>query len=249
MPENDEKNDANEDEKTYAEDAASESKAKVRNKKQHAEESQESKGVDEQEANIEYAKYLEAGVQIGAMVRAPGMSKFIYKTREDGLQLLDLNKIVERIQIAAHMLARYNPENIIVTASRVYAIAPAKKFAEVTGAKAILGRVMPGVFTNPNREDYMEPEIVLISDPRNEKQAVKEASKMNVPVVALADTDNWIKSIDLVVPCNNKGRRSLALVYYSLAKEFLKAKGIIKSDSEFKYSPADFEAKIELKSR
>ncbi|MEM0074670.1 MAG: 30S ribosomal protein S2 [Candidatus Micrarchaeaceae archaeon] len=205
--------------------------------------------VDSQDANLEYAEYLEAGVQIGAMIKAPGMSKFIYKTREDGLHLLDVKTIAERVQIAAKMLARYTPNDIVVTASRVYAIAPAKKFAEITGTKAILGRVMPGIFTNPNRNDYMEPALVLVSDPRNERQAIKEASKINIPVVALADTDNWVKFIDFIIPCNNKGRHSLALIYYLLAREFLKAKGQIKSNSEFKYRRSDFEAKIELKTK
>ncbi|MGC8628635.1 MAG: 30S ribosomal protein S2 [Candidatus Micrarchaeia archaeon] len=216
-------------------------------KRRHAE-AKESRKSDDQESNLEYAEYLEAGVQIGAMIKAPGMSKFIYKTREDGLHLLDLKQIIERIEIAANMLARYNPSDIVVTASRIYAIAPAKKFAEITGTKAVLGRVMPGIFTNPNRPDFMEPAIVLVSDPRNERQAIKEASKINIPIIALADTDNWIKFIDLVVPCNNKGRRSLALVYYLLARSYMKARGLIKSNEEFKYRPSDFEAKIELKS-
>ncbi|MEM3781790.1 MAG: 30S ribosomal protein S2 [Candidatus Micrarchaeaceae archaeon] len=205
--------------------------------------------IEDQDANLEYAEYLESGVQIGAMVKAPGMSKFIYKTREDGLHLLDVKTIAGRVQIAAKMLARYAPEDIVVTASRVYAMAPAKKFAEVTGTKAILGRVMPGIFTNPNRSDYMEPAMVLVSDPRNERQAIKEASKINMPVIALADTDNWIKFVDLVVPCNNKGRHSLALIYYILAREFLKEKGRIRSNAEFKHKRSDFEAKIELKSK
>jgi len=213
---------------------------------------EESRKKEENEntgVSAEFAEYLEAGVQIGAMVKAPGMSKFIYKTREDGLHLLDLKTIVERIKIAAQTLARYEPSSIVITASRVYAIAPVKKFAELTGTTALIGRVMPGVFTNPNRSDYMEPSIVLVSDPRNERQAIKEASKINIPVVALCDTDNWIKFIDLVVPCNNKGRRSLALVYYVLAREFLKAKGAIKSDADFKYKYSDFEAKIEIKAK
>ncbi|MGC8676396.1 MAG: 30S ribosomal protein S2 [Candidatus Micrarchaeia archaeon] len=246
MQEEKEAQDANADTK-QSESAETAQNTKQPKPKRRAEYRQE--GADEQEANMEYAEYLEAGIQIGAMIKAPGMSKYVYKTREDGLHLLDLKNITERIQIAAAMLARYNPEDIVVTASRVYAMAPAKKFAEITGTKAILGRVMPGIFTNPNRSDYMEPAIVLVSDPRNERQAIKEASKINIPVVALADTDNWIKFIDLVVPCNNKGRRSLALVYYLLAREFLKARGAIKSNDEFKYRHADFEAKIELKSK
>jgi len=198
---------------------------------------------------VDQATYLEAGVHIGTKVKTPGMKKFIYKIREDGLYLFDLPEIDRRIRLAAKMLARYDEKEIVVTASRIYAIAAASKFAEITKTRLLQGRIMPGVFTNPNRDDFIEPAIVLVSDTRNEKQAVKEASKTNIPVIALCDTDNWIKFVDLIIPCNNKGRRSLAVVYYLLAREFLKEKGIIKSNDEFNYKISDFEAKVEMKTK
>ncbi len=202
-----------------------------------------------EELLIDQNVYLEAGIHIGTKIKTPGMKKFVYKVREDRLYLLDLNTIDGRIKTAASLLAQYDPKDIVVTASRIYAVAAAEKFAEITGVKVITGRVMPGILTNPNRDDYMEPEVILISDTRNEKQAVKEASETNIPIVALCDTDNWIKFVDLVIPCNNKGRRSLALVYYLLARQFLKEKGLIKSDEEFKYKVSDFEAKMEMKAK
>ena len=193
--------------------------------------------------------YLEAGIQIGTRIRVPGISRFIHKRRDDGIYVLDLPEINARLKHAAKLLSHYDQNAIAVTASRIYAVAPAKKFAEITGVRLISGRVMPGIFTNPNRDDFVEPEIVFISDTRNERQAVKEASKINVPAIALCDTDNWIKFVDLIVPCNNKGKRSLALIYYILAREFLKAKGLLSSDAEFKYKVSDFEAKIELRAK
>jgi small subunit ribosomal protein S2 len=191
--------------------------------------------------------YQEAGVQIGARIRTPGMKRFITKRWKEDLYLLDLDVADDRIRKAAKLLASYDQKDVVATASRIYAIAPARKFAEITGTKTITGRVMPGVFTNPNRKDFIEPEVVLISDTRNERQAVKEASKINVPIIALCDTDNWMKFVDLVIPCNNKGRKSLALVYYLLAREYMKEKGLIKGNAEFTYSISDFEAKIEMK--
>lgn len=193
--------------------------------------------------------YLEAGIHIGTKIRTPGMSRFIFKVREDSLYLLDLATIDMRIRLAAKMLAKYDPKDIVVTASRIYSVSAASKFAEIIGAKMITGRVMPGIFTNPNRKDFMEPEVILISDNRNERQAVKEANKTNIPIVALCDTDNWIKFVDLVIPCNNKGRRSLALIYFLLAREFMKEKGLIKTNEEFEYKISDFEAKMEMKAR
>ena len=198
---------------------------------------------------IDQATYLEAGIHIGTKIKTPGMKRFIYKIREDGLYLLELSVIDKKIKEAAKLLAQYDPKDIIVTASRIYAIASASKFAEITKSKLITGRVVPGIFTNPNRDDFTEPGIVLLSDTRNERQAVKEASTTSIPVVALCDTDNWIKFVDLVVPCNNKGRRSLALVYFLLSREFLKEKGLIKTNEEFNYKISDFEAKVEMKAK
>lgn len=203
----------------------------------------------EEKLLTDQAAYLEAGIHIGTKIKTPGMKKYIYKIREDGLYLLDLNTIDNKILLAAKMLAKYDAKDIVVTSSRIYAISAAQKFCEITKAKLISGRVMPGVFTNPNRPDFTEPGIVLISDTRNERQAVKEASKTNVPIIALCDTDNWIKFIDLVIPCNNKGRRALALIYYLLAREFLKEKGLIKTNEEFDYKISDFEAKVEIKAK
>jgi small subunit ribosomal protein S2 len=201
------------------------------------------------ESLIDQTAYLDAGIHIGTKIKTPGMKQFIYKIREDGLYLLDLNTIDQKIRDSARMLAQYDPKDIVVTASRIYAISAATKFAEITKVKLITGRVVPGIFTNPNRDDFIEPSIVLISDTRNERQAVKEASRTNIPIIALCDTDNWIKFVDLVLPCNNKGRRALALTYYLLAREFMKEKGLIKSNEEFNYKISDFEAKVEMKAK
>ncbi len=191
--------------------------------------------------------YLEAGIHIATKTKSPGMKKFIYKVREDGLYLLDLKTIDNRIRVAASMIARYEAKDVVVTASRIYAIVAAQKFAEIIEANFIKGRVTPGTFTNPNRENFMEPKLIVISDSRNEKQAIKEVSKINMPIIALSDTDNSTKFIDLIIPSNNRGRRSLAFIYYLMAREVLKSRGKIASNQEFSYSISDFEAKMEMK--
>lgn len=191
--------------------------------------------------------YLSAGIHIGTKIKSPGMKRFIYKIRNDGLYRLDVKTIDSRLKIAAAMIARYDPDDIVITASRLYAITAAEKFAEIIKARFIKGRVTPGVFTNPNREDFMEPKVIIISDSRNEKQAVKEASKVNMPIVAISDTDNSTKFVDLIIPANNRGRKSLAFIYYVLSKEVLKARGEIKEDNEFAHSVQDFEAALDEK--
>ena len=201
--------------------------------------------MTEEEFLANQIDYLEAGIHIATKMKSPGMKKFIYRTRDDGLYLLDLKTIDSRIRIASKMIAAYDPKDVVVTASRIYAIVPAQKFAEIAGATFLKGRVTPGIFTNPNRENFMEPKLILISDSRNEKQAIKEASKISMPIIALSDTDNSTKFIDMVLPVNNRGRRSLAFVYYLLAREVLKERGTIKSNDEFKFSVSDFEAKVD----
>ncbi len=202
---------------------------------------------EEQQLLANQNDYLEAGIHIATKMRSPGMKKFVYKVRDDGLYLLDIKTIDARVRVAASMIARYAPKDVVVTASRIYAIAAAERFAELIGAKFMKGRVTPGVFTNPNREDFTEPKLIVISDSRNEKQAVNEASKVNMPIIALSDTDNSTKFIDLVIPCNNRGRKSLAFIYYLMAREVLKNRGEIKADQEFNHSMAEFEAKVEAK--
>ncbi len=195
------------------------------------------------------SEYLEAGIHIATKLKRPGMEKFIYKVRDDGLYLFDLKTIDFRIRIAASMISNYNANDVLVTASRIYAIVAAKKFSEIINAKFIEKRVRPGVFTDPNKEDFVEPKLVIVSDTRNEKQAVKEASTKNIPIIALCDTDNSPKYIDFVIPVNNKGRKALAFTFYLLAREVLKARGDIKSNEEFNYSIHDFEAQLQTEQK
>ncbi len=194
---------------------------------------------------IQQDKYLEAGIYIGTKIKTSDMDPFIYKARKDKLYVLDLKKVDERLRYAAKFLSRYEPSDIVIVASRTYAINSASKFAQVIGCKILAGRFTPGIFTNPGRDNFVEPKLLFACDPKGERQAVREAASMGVPVIALCDADNSTKFIDWIVPCNNKGRRSLALIFYLLAREVQKLRGTIKDDSEFAPKPEDFEASAE----
>jgi small subunit ribosomal protein S2 len=194
---------------------------------------------------IQQEKYLEAGIYIGTKIKTADMNPFIYKARKDKLYVLDLKKVDERLRYAAKFLSRYEASDIVVVASRTYAINSASKFAQILGCKVLAGRFTPGIFTNPARDNFTEPKLLFVCDPKGERQAVREAAASGVPVIALCDADNSTKFIDWIVPCNNKGRRSLALIFYLLAREVQKIKGIVKDDSELAYKPEDFEASVE----
>ncbi len=170
-------------------------------------------------------EYLAAGVHIGTQQKTKDMLPFIYKVRPDGLYVLDVKKTDERIRVAAKFLARFQPDKILVVSRRQYGHKPIKKFAELTGAKAIAGRFIPGTLTNPQLEFFLEPDVLVATDPRGDEQAVLEASRIGIPVVALCDTDNSLARVDLAIPTNNKGRKALAVIYWLLAREVLRNRG------------------------
>ena len=183
-------------------------------------------------------RYLASGIHIGMKQKTKDMKEFIYKIRGDGLAILDLQKIDERIRVAAKFLARC--KNIVAAGRRAIVHKPLQKFGEIVGAKVVTGRFLPGMLTNPKLEEYTEADVVFISDPITDEQALNEAVKARVPVVALCDTINETKNVDLIIPCNNKGRKSLALIYWLLAREILKERGEIKTNASFKYTVEDF---------
>ncbi len=185
-------------------------------------------------------QYLKVGIHIGTKYRTKYMEQFIYKTRPDGLAVLNVQKVNDRIATAAKFLSQYEPQEILVICRRENGQKPARLFSKLTGIKAFAGRYPPGILTNPNLEGFIEPKILIVIDPWPDKNAIQDALKVGIPVIALCDTNNESNNIDLVVPCNNKGKKSLALFFYILAKEYLKHRKIIKKDSDLKEKFEDF---------
>jgi small subunit ribosomal protein S2 len=187
---------------------------------------------------------LSAGIHIGTRMKTRDMEPFIYRVRPDGLFVLDVQKTDERIRVAAKFLARFEPAKIAVAATRLYAHEPIKKFCELTGATPIIGRFIPGLLSNPTYTDRIDPEVIVVSDPRADAQAVKEASRVGIPIVALCSTDNEFAGVDLVIPTNNKGRRALAVIFWLLARQILREKGELPLDKDPPMTIEDFEAKL-----
>ncbi|MCW4046694.1 MAG: 30S ribosomal protein S2 [Candidatus Bathyarchaeota archaeon] len=187
---------------------------------------------------------LSAGIHIGTRMKTLDMEPFIYRVRPDGLFVLDVKKTDDRIRIAAKFLARFEHGKVAVAASRLYAHEPAKKFCELTGATPIIGRFIPGLLSNPLYPNRIDPEVIVVSDPKADAQAVKEAGKVGIPIVALCSTDNEFAGVDLVIPTNNKGRRALAVIYWLLARQVLRERGELAADKDPTATIEDFEAKI-----
>jgi len=188
--------------------------------------------------------YMTSGAHIGTRQKTADIRDFIYKVRNDGLYIIDVKKTDERIKIAAKLLAKYDPNNILIVSVRQYGQKPIKKLAEHTGIQTLDGRFRPGTMTNPNAKGFLEPELLIVTDPLADAQALHEAENTGIPVVGLCDTNNETKYLDLVIPTNNKGRRALALVYWLLTRAILKEQGKIKSYDKFKPTVEDFEAEI-----
>ena len=181
----------------------------------------EEKQVIEGELLVPEETYLTSGVHIGTQYKSADMKDFIYKVRQDGLYVLNIKKTDERIRAAAHFLAGFDPKRILVTSARQYGQRPAREFSKAIGAPAFAGRFVPAA----------------------DKQALAEALNLGIPIIAMCDANNETKSVDLVVPTNNKGRRSLACVYWLLTREVLLARGDLKDPADYKLEIEDFEAK------
>jgi small subunit ribosomal protein S2 len=188
--------------------------------------------------------YMTSGVHIGTRQKTADIKEFIYKVRNDGLYIIDVKKTDERIKATAKFLAKYDPSKILVVSVRQYGQKPARKLGEITGIQVLDGRFQPGTLTNPNAKTFLEPEIIVLTDPLADIQALHEAKNIGIPVIALCDTNNETKYIDYVIPTNNKGRRALALIYWLLARAILREQGKISSDEEFTTTVEDFEAEI-----
>jgi len=189
---------------------------------------------------IDSKEYLKSGIHIGTKFKTKYMSKFIYKTRPDGLSVLNLQQIDERIALAVNFLCKYEPEEILITCRRENGWKALKKLHELTGINVISGRYPPGILTNSNLETFTEPKVVMVCDSWPDKNAVEDAFKIGIPIIALCDTNNQSNKIDLVVPCNNKGKKSVGLIFYLIAREYMQRKGLLAGNEEMSASIEDF---------
>ncbi len=171
-------------------------------------------------------EYLKAGIHIGTKFKTKYMENFIYKTRSDGLSVLNITSIDERIRLAANMLSQYAPEDIIVVSRRENGWKAVKMFGKLTGVRVFAGRYPPGILTNPALKNFVEAKAMLVTDAWPDRNAVQDAMKVGIPVIALCDTNNQANNIDLVVPCNNKGKKSLGLFFFILAKLYIEKRAM-----------------------
>jgi len=203
---------------------------------------EDKKTENKPETIVPHDVYLKSGIHIGTKFKTKAMSKFIYKTRPDGLSVLNLQKIDERLKVASEFISQYEIEDILVVCRRENGWKAVKNFNKLTGIDVFAKRYPPGVLTNIELETFMEKKLVIVVDEWADRNAIRDAIKMGIVVMGLCDTNNHANNIDLVLPCNNKGHKSLGLIFYVLAREFMKKKGIIKNEDEMSLKIEDFVA-------
>ncbi len=200
--------------------------------------------TESKELLIDEDTFLTCGVHIGTKQKSRDMEPYVHKVREDGLRILNVNLTSEKIVEAANFLKEQEPKDVLVVSARQYGWKPAKKFADTCGFRCIAGRFTPGRLTNPEMRYFIEPKIIILTDPAADAQAFREAINIKIPVIAMCDSNNLTNNVDLIIPGNNKGRRSLALIYWLLSREILRIRGELGADEDLEETIDDFEAPL-----
>jgi len=200
--------------------------------------------VEAKELLIDEDTFLTCGVHIGTKQKSKDMEPYVYKVRDDGLRILNVNMTSEKVVVAAQFLKDYDPKDVLVVSARQYGWKPATKFAESCGFECIAGRFTPGRLTNPEMRFFIEPKVIVLTDPAADAQAFREATNISIPVIAMCDSNNLTTNVDIVIPGNNKGRRSLALIYWLLTREILRIRGELGADEDLEETIDDFEAPL-----
>jgi len=170
--------------------------------------------------------YVKTGIHIGTKVITPHMRPYVYRRRNDGIAIINTNIIDKKLKEAIELVVKYDAEDFIVVCKREAGWKAVEKFSELTGVRAFTKKYPAGILTNIILPDFFETEMVFICDPWLDKNALHDAKKIKKKIFALCDTNNYIFDIDFVAPCNNKSSKSLGLIFYLIAKAYLKAKGI-----------------------
>jgi small subunit ribosomal protein S2 len=188
-------------------------------------------GVDSEDIKEELEKkrellislndYVKTGIHLGTKVITPDMKQYVYRRRADSIAVLNTGLIDDQIKKAIDFMAKYNPEEIALVCKREAGWDAAKLFEQSLGIKAYTKKYPAGMMTNVEIQDFSEPELVIVCDSWVDRNSLKDAVATNKKVIMIADTNNYVKKANIIIPANNKSNKSLGLIFYLLAKGYV----------------------------
>jgi len=177
---------------------------------------------------------LAAHSHIGTRNLDPQMNRYVWRRRADGVHIMNVAKTWEKLVLAARVIVTIeNPADVAVLSIPQVGQRAALKYSKFTGATPLAGRFTPGTFTNQIQEKFIEPRLIIVTDPRDDSQAISESAYVNIPVIAFCTSDNCVRNVDVVIPCNNRSTESIGLMYWLLAREVLRLRGEIARDQKW----------------